>query len=291
VAVGPYGALLDAVRGVRWPARRPVPGAAPGAHPARTRGIAPEFAEYRPYRQGDDPRRLDWKLLARSDRAFIRLAPDHAVLGTTFVVDASASMAFPEATLGKWVLAKRLTVALAAVAHAGADPVGLTVLCGDGPRRLDARTRRGVVAEIARTLDEVTPAGTSLPTAAVTASAARCVLLSDCLWGDAQAAVLAALARHRARGGEAHLVHIVARAELEPSAQAVMATDPEDRTLTRPLVPQTREAYRAAFDRWRGALAAAAHADGIVYREVVDDAAPEVVIRALVNPAGTEARR
>src|SRR5688572_15375797 len=104
MAVGPYGALLDAVRGVRWPARRAVAGGAPGVHRARSRGIAPEFAEYRPYRQGDDPRRIDWKLLGRSDRAFIRLAPDHAILGTTFVVDASASMAFPIGSdrVGKW---------------------------------------------------------------------------------------------------------------------------------------------------------------------------------------------
>src|SRR5690606_35363025 len=112
MAAGPYGALLDAVRGVRWPARRPVPGGAPGAHQARSRGIAPEFAEYRPYRQGDDTRRIDWKLLARSDRAFIRLAPDQAILGTTFIVDASASMDFPrDATdAGKWLLAKRLVI-------------------------------------------------------------------------------------------------------------------------------------------------------------------------------------
>jgi hypothetical protein len=40
MAVGPYGALLEAVRGVRWPARRPVGGGAPGTHLARTRGVA-----------------------------------------------------------------------------------------------------------------------------------------------------------------------------------------------------------------------------------------------------------
>ena len=86
MAVGPYGALLEAVRGVRWPARRPVAGGAPGEHLARTRGVATEFAEYRPYRQGDDPRRIDWKLLARSDRAFIRLAPDRSVMTTLIAV-------------------------------------------------------------------------------------------------------------------------------------------------------------------------------------------------------------
>src|ERR1035437_825051 len=140
MAVGPYGALLESVRGVRWPARRPVMGGAPGAHPARTRGVASEFAEYRPYRQGDDPRRLDWKLLARSDRAFIRLAPARAVLGTLLAVDASASMAFAvESDRGAgghdWTegrAAREIAVACAAVAHAGGDPVGLAVAAKDG---------------------------------------------------------------------------------------------------------------------------------------------------------------
>src|SRR5581483_7426243 len=94
-------AVLDAVRGVRWSARRPVAPSAPGSHRSRRHGIALEFTEYRPYRQGDDPRRLDWKLLARTDRAYVRLTDDHTVLPTTIVVDASASMAYPAATLGK----------------------------------------------------------------------------------------------------------------------------------------------------------------------------------------------
>ena len=76
----PYGPLLEAVRGLTWPARRRAGGALPGVHVSRLRGAAPELSEYRLYRQGDDPRRLDWKLLARSDRAYIRLAEDRAIL-------------------------------------------------------------------------------------------------------------------------------------------------------------------------------------------------------------------
>src|SRR6266851_3149666 len=75
--------VIDAMRGVRWMARRPVLVGAPGAHRSRRRGTAVEFTEYRPYRQGDDPRRLDWKLLARTDRAYLRLTDDQAVLPTT----------------------------------------------------------------------------------------------------------------------------------------------------------------------------------------------------------------
>src|SRR5688500_14567249 len=156
-----YGALLDRIRGLRWPARRPVGGVLPGAHRSRMRGAGGEVSEYRPYRQGDDPRRIDWRLLARSDRAFVRLADDHALLPTLLVVEASASMAFPRgvarrageggggAAASKWAYATALCVGLAAVSHSAGDPVGLAVATPGRALRLPPRTRRGVI-EIGR---------------------------------------------------------------------------------------------------------------------------------------------
>lgn len=277
--VGPYGALLDAVRGVRWPARRPVPQGAPGAHPARSRGAAPEFAEYRPYRQGDDPKRLDWKLLARSDRAFVRLAPDHAVLGTTFLVDASASMDFA----GKWTMAKRLVVGLAAVAHAGADPVAVTLVSGDGTRRLEPRTRQGVVGDIARLLDATSPRGSSSLADAVALSTPRIVVVTDCL-GDIDA-LRSALGRHLVKGGEAYLLHIVADAELAAGETALLATDPEDSRVQRPLFEATRAGYRAQFDEFRAGVARQLRSEGVQYSEVRDGESPVSVVRRVARPA------
>ena len=297
MAVGPYGALLESVRGVQWPARRPVLGGAPGAHLARTRGVASEFAEYRPYRQGDDPRRLDWKLLARSDRAFIRLAPDRAVLGTLIAVDASASMAYAVESAGepakhgwtKWRAAKEIVVACAAVAHAGGDPVGLAVAAQGGLARLAPRTRRGVVAEIARTLDATVPSGSASLANALVGAPARVLLVTDCL-GDLEALRRAARA-HVAAGGEVHVVHVVSRAELEPPRAAMLATDPEDASTSRPLTAGTRGAYRAAFDAWRGEVARAWRDDGVAYHEIVDDEPVDVLVRRLVAvPGGTGVR-
>ena len=279
--VGPYGALLDAVRGVRWPARRAVPQGAPGAHQARSRGAAPEFAEYRPYRQGDDPKRLDWKLLARSDRAFIRLAPDHATLSTTFIVDASASMAFPAAEANKWALAKRLAVALAAVAHSGSDPVGVVIAAGFVSQRLQPRTRRGVVGEITRALDATKPSGAPPLASHVNTSAPRCVVITDCL-GDL-AELRQALARHVVRGGEAYLLHVVSRLELEPTRDAVLATDPRDPSLRRPLLASSHEAYRERFDAFRAEVARMMRADGVQVFEVLDDAPVDVLVRRIVR--------
>jgi len=281
---GEYGAILDAVRGVRWPARHPVPGALPGAHHSRMRGLAPEFAEYRPYRQGDDPRRLDWRVLARTDRAYLRLSTDRAILPTMLVVDASASMAWPPDTLAKWRCARQVAVALAAVAHEAHDPVGLVVSSAGGFRRLAPRSRRGVIGEIARTLDTTRPqGGASLVEGARGVERGRLVLVTDFL-GEAQA--LLALAReHLAAGGEVHAVHVVAREELEPPAQAITATDPENDDIARTLVPETRAEYLSTFAAWRRTLAREWRVAGAGYAMVATDEPIGRAVRRLVAPA------
>ncbi|HVT40868.1 MAG TPA: DUF58 domain-containing protein [Gemmatimonadaceae bacterium] len=292
MAGGPYGELLEAVRGVRWPARRAVSGGSSGIHLARTRGVASEFAEYRPYRQGDDPRRLDWKLLARSDRAFTRLAPDHSVLSTLIAVDASASMAYPAriapggtgVEFGKWLAARRIAVACAAIAHAAGDPVGLAIASAGGLTRLPSRTRRGIVAEIARTLDATAPGGSSSLIGAFVDAGRRVLLISDCL-GE-ESALRNAARTHIASGGEVHLAHIVAHAEIDPGREAMLATDPEDARIRRPLTRATRAAYEAAFAAWRSDLARRWRDHGVTYSEVRDDEPLDVVVRRVVAPPG-----
>jgi uncharacterized protein (DUF58 family) len=285
---GAYGPLLDTLRALRWPARRPVAGGAPGAHAARARGSAVEFSEYRPYRQGDDPRRLDWKLLARSDRAFIRLSPDRAVLRTIVVVDASASMAFPAGSLAKWAQARRLAVGLAAVAHGQGDPLGARVATSP-PRLLAPRTRRGVVGELATVLDEVVPAGSPAmaPLLATLAGTERLLLVTDLL-GDADA-LLAAAARHVAAGGEVTVVHVVSREELDPPAGALLAVDPEDASIRRSVDDAARAGYMDAFAEWRAATARAWRAAGARHVLVQDDEPAERAVRRIV--AGTSSER
>lgn len=278
------GALLDALRGVHWPARGAVPGSFTGTHHSRMRGNSAEFTEYRLYRQGDDPRRLDWRLLARSDRAYIRLATDRTVLRTMIVVDASTSMAYPEATRAKWVLAQRLALGLAAVAHADGDPVGVSIVAAGGTRLLPMRTRRGVVSEIARMLGESLPEGSAALAPAVTASsrAARIAIVSDFL-GDA--GELLRVAKERvAAGAEVHAVHVVADEELDPAPRAILAVDPEDSRQARPLVDETRDAYIAAFAAWRDDLARRWRAARAVYSIVSTGETASHAVRRIVSP-------
>lgn len=282
--IAAFGPLLDALRGVKWPARRAVAAALPGAHVSRLRGAAPELSEYRPYRQGDDPRRMDWRLLARSDRAFIRLAEERSVLATVFLMDSSASMAWPRPGQDKWRRATEMAVGLAAVAHASADPVGLVTPTASGMVRLPARTRRGTVAEFAQALGPVTPAGSvELAPALQAISAGRVAIVSDFL-GDAES--LLRIARVRlAAGGDVHAIHIVAREELDPARGSLLATDPETPSVARPLTSASRDGYLAAFAAWRGELADAWRASGASYAMVTTDEPAAAAVRRVVAPA------
>ena len=237
-----YAALLDAVRGIRWPARSAVRGGIPGAHTSRLRGISAEFTEYRPYRQGDDTRRIDWKLFARSDRAYIRLSNDRAILPTMIVLDASASMAFPVATNGKWKLAAQIGVALGAVARNSGDPVGLVIAQDEEPLLLPPRMRRSVTHEIIRAVSATRPNGRAAlaPSVSIAAqSGGRLVIVTDFL-GDAEE-LLTVASRLVAAGREVHAVHVIAREEIDPPDEAAMVSDPEAPDVRRALTSDTRD--------------------------------------------------
>jgi uncharacterized protein (DUF58 family) len=281
------GSLLDAVRGVKWPSLRAVAGALPGAHHSRLRGSAPELSEYRVYRQGDDPKRIDWRLLARSDRAYIRLAEDRSVVPTLIVIDGTASMAFPPRSLGKWRTACDIAVGLAAVAHASRDPVGVVIVTGRGLRQLPPRGRRGIVGEIARALDAATPDGTASISSALAGvkPRTRIAIVSDFL-GDADD-VRRRAGEVAAAGGEVHAVHVVADDELNPPSRSMLAVDPEDASIARPLVADARAAYLERFGEWRSQLAAAWRGEGLSYTmATVSEPASRVVRRVASGALG-----
>ncbi|HVF38680.1 MAG TPA: DUF58 domain-containing protein [Gemmatimonadaceae bacterium] len=283
-----YAALLDAVRGIRWPARSAVRGGIPGAHTSRLRGISAEFTEYRPYRQGDDLGRIDWKLFARSDRAFIRLSNDRAILPTMIVLDASASMAFPVDTKAKWNFAAELAVGLAAVARSSADPVGLVVAHSGGQVLLPPRTRQGVIHEMIRSISEIEAAGDEPVAPSLTAAmrmSGRIVVISDFL-GDASD-MMANASRAVVASREMHAIHIVAPQELDPSRETLLVADPEADDVRRPLTSDARSEYIAAFSSWREQLSHDWSDAGVAFNIAIAGAeTAEHVIRRITSPRG-----
>jgi uncharacterized protein (DUF58 family) len=127
------------LRGLKLRARRAA-GAGSGIHASRNRGAGLEFAQHRAYEPGDEPRIVDWKLYARSDRLFVREAERESPLTLWILLDASGSMGQADAARPDWSrldAAKALAAGLAEMALAGGDRFGWVTLAGDRPHLLD----------------------------------------------------------------------------------------------------------------------------------------------------------
>lgn len=106
-----------------------------GLHASRSRGAGIEFAQYRPYEPGDEPRQVDWKLYARSDRWFVREAERDSPLTLWILVDASASMAQADGARPDWSrldAARGLAAASMEIALRQGDRFGLAGVNGEG---------------------------------------------------------------------------------------------------------------------------------------------------------------
>ena len=112
-------------------ARKPMQGSVSGRHRSPHRGSSIEFAEYRKYVPGDDPRRLDWRAYARSDRFYVKEFEADTNLRLLPVIDVSGSMRYPTTGPSKLDYAKQLVATLCYLASRQGDAVGLT--CAANP--------------------------------------------------------------------------------------------------------------------------------------------------------------
>ena len=106
-------------------ARFPMEGTVSGHHKSPHRGSSVEFAEYRNYVQGDDIRRLDWRVFGRTDRFYLKEFEAETNLRCYFVLDCSGSMGFSKAGQSKLEYAKKIIATLAYLTIHEGDAIGL----------------------------------------------------------------------------------------------------------------------------------------------------------------------
>ncbi|MBK8092692.1 MAG: DUF58 domain-containing protein [Verrucomicrobiaceae bacterium] len=107
-------------------ARTVVEGFTTGHHASPHKGFSVEFRQHRPYVQGDEIRRLDWKVFGRSDRFYIREYDEETNLRATIVLDASGSMNYRGSKgVLKFDYARKLAASLAYLLMSQQDAVGL----------------------------------------------------------------------------------------------------------------------------------------------------------------------
>src|SRR3954471_15678377 len=126
------------LKNLRLRARHGAGGDGLGQHASRSRGAGLEFAQYRAYEPGDEPRRIDWKLFARSDRYFVRESERDSPLTIWLVIDASASMTQADSARRDWRkldAAKTIAACAIELALRQGDRFGLIALAAGGPQR------------------------------------------------------------------------------------------------------------------------------------------------------------
>lgn len=120
--------IINSISGLSLIARVVVDGFLSGLNPSRRVGVGMEFSQYRGYEPGDDTRLLDWKMLARSGRYYIKQSEIDTHVTVKFIIDASKSMLHSEGALSKLEYAKVLTASLAYLAQNQGDAIGLYAL-------------------------------------------------------------------------------------------------------------------------------------------------------------------
>ncbi len=118
-------AALLSIRNLELRAKIVVQGFWSGLHRSPYHGFSVEFTEYRQYTPGDDPRYLDWRLFARSDRFYIKKFEDETNLRCLMVLDTSASMQFGSGGISKADYARTLAASIGYFLHQQGDAVGL----------------------------------------------------------------------------------------------------------------------------------------------------------------------
>ncbi len=120
-------AVLSRLANIELIAKTVVDGYLHGGHRSPAFGFSQEFAEYRAYNEGDDPRYIDWNVMSRTDRVYIKRFLGETNTHLMILVDCSASMGYGSGDVSKLDYARYLAAALAYLSTRQHDACGLVL--------------------------------------------------------------------------------------------------------------------------------------------------------------------
>jgi uncharacterized protein (DUF58 family) len=272
--------VLARIADLELVARIIVEGLVSGLHRSPFHGYSAEFSQYRHYRQGDDLKYVDWKLVARTDRVYTKQFRETTNMASALVVDTSASMNFPDVAPSKFRYAVIMAAALAHLISGQGDAIGLLA----GERFVAPRSGRTHLRGLLAALGALTPRGTWSGADIVRRAADRLtrrgllIVLSD-LYDDEER-MFSELRRAARMGHEVVLFQILSREELElPYRRDLELADLETgKTMAVNATLASRgykDAVAAFLERWH----ARAGAEGFQYSLVITDTPPDRALR------------
>ncbi len=252
--------VLQKVTRLDLKARFLVEGFLSGLHESPYRGFSVEFSDHRKYVPGDEIRRLDWKVYARTDRYYIKRFDAETTMECHLLLDRSASMGLMPRTLKrrfmtKFEYATSIAAALGYLMIRQQDAVGMGAFNNRIREYARPRSKRSHLGNILAMLSECRPeggtdvAGSIHEAAAMIRKRGLVILLSDLLEDPDE--LEKALAHLRYRGHDVILFHILDSAEANfPFRGAMEFTDPETGARLKVDADAARADYLGAVSRF-----------------------------------------
>ncbi len=287
---------LMRIKSLQIRARVVVEGFLKGLHRSPYHGFSVEFSEYREYTLGDDPRYLDWRLYARSDRYYVKRFEDETNLRCYLVVDTSRSMGYRSGPYSKSEYARTAAATLAYFLTIQRDAVGLLLFEDRITEYLPARYRPGQLRRLMAALERE-PAGraTNLieplnQIAATVRKRGLVILISDLLAPiDLLETTLGYL---RSRGHEVIIVRVMDPEEMRFSfAAPAMFHDVESGREIYIDPGAAKQQYLRRFEAHAASIARSCVDLGIEYESVTTDRPLELVLFDLLKARMRRGRR
>jgi uncharacterized protein (DUF58 family) len=268
--------VLARIGNLELVARSVVDGLINGLHRTNVFGASVDFAEHRGYVPGDDIRRVDWRLFARTDRFYIKEYEADSNANFSVLIDSSKSMGFGSAGVTKLEYAKILAGCLTYLVHRQRDRVGLVAFDDDIVEHVPPSAKHmETVLHVLDRLQPSKPGSLRAPLHKMAEHFGRkgmLVLISD-LYEEPDA-ILEALGPLRFRGNDLIVFHVLDRAELEFDFAEASAFEDLESGEQIPIVPYAlRDEYRSLVREHIEAISERCKAARIDYT-LIDTSAP-----------------
>jgi len=253
--------VLARITSLELLARTVVEGFISGLHRSPFTGFSTEFAEYRQYMPGDDLRYLDWKLLGRTDRYYIKKYRADTNAQCHILIDTSASMRYKTGAVSKLQFAQFLGSSLAYLANKQQDAVGLLAFDQEVRTHVPAHNRVGQMRTIYGHLEQLEPGHETKLSKMLHEAAERItrrgiiIVISD--FYDDPEEVIQALQHLRFKGNDVIVFHVLDKNELdfeftEPILLEDAETEEQIHVMPDVLAEGYRQTIRAHIEQLRG---------------------------------------
>jgi uncharacterized protein (DUF58 family) len=280
--------VLAKINSLELLARTVVEGFISGLHRSPFTGFSTEFAEYRQYMPGDDLRYLDWKLLGRTDRYYIKKYRADTNVQCHILIDASASMRYATGAVTKLQYAQYISASLAYLISRQQDAVGLIAFDEAVRTHVPAQARTGHMRTIYGRLEQLEPGNETRVSAVLHEIAERItrrgiiIVISD--FYDEAPALIEALQHLRFKGNDVIVFQVLDKNELDFAyTEPVLLEDAETEEQLHVLPDVLAEGYRQKINDHLASLREGCTRNKIDYELLTTDKALDYALFAFLS--------